>query len=66
MALRGSTGHDRRYVEAEAHHLHNLPFCIARMRHDEIRYYYESTRLAYLAAERRSLPSMNERTRFQR
>ena len=53
VALRGSAGYDRRYVEAEAHHLHNLPFCIARMRQGEIRYYYESTRPAYLTALRK-------------
>ena len=46
--LRGTAGQDKEYVQIEANHLHNLPFCLARMDLGAIRYYYEQERPCYL------------------
>lgn len=53
VSLRGAAGQDRLYVEAEAQHLNNIPFCLARMHESDIRYYHEVERSRYLAALRR-------------
>lgn len=48
VSLRGTAGQDKEYVKIEANHLHNLPFCLARMNLGAIRYYYEQERPCYL------------------
>lgn len=53
VCLRGSAGRNADYVRVEADHLHNLPWCIARMRDDDIRHYHETERPRYLEALRR-------------
>lgn len=50
VAMRGADGKDARYVQVESEHIHNLPWCLARMRPGDVRHYHKVERPRYVAA----------------